>query len=151
MRPAFDDIAGLWHRDGSLRDIYVQDMMAGHWERFDRLLGGYARTYTFDGTPCPFPGSRAALANRDGAHLLAIGLNGPALHCHFFVAGQLELDVSPKDIAGPGEHARVLAFVERLAHALALPVDITPENAEHAPFLTYDPVTACWMMHASPQ
>ncbi|WP_426192980.1 hypothetical protein [Massilia sp. DWR3-1-1] len=150
MRPNFHDVAGLWDCDGSLRDIYVQNTEAVHWDRFDRLLSQYEFTYTFDGMPLPFPGSRGALANREGSHLLSIPLDGTVINCHFFIAQQLELDISAKDVAGPLEHERILAFVENLAEALELPADITPENWEESPFLTYSPATKSWLMHEDP-
>lgn len=150
MRPNFHDVTGLWDRDGSLRDIYVQNTEAVHWDRFDRLLSQYECTYTFDGMPLPFPGSRSALANCEGSHLLSIPLDGPVINCHFFIVQQLELDISPKEVAGPLEHAWILAFVENLAEALELPADITPENGEENPFLTYSPVTKSWLTHEDP-
>lgn len=71
-RPNFADAAGLWNRNGSLRDVYIQNTAPVHWERFDQLLSRYACTYTFDGLPLPFPGSSSALANREGSQLLSI-------------------------------------------------------------------------------
>lgn len=148
MRPNFHDVGGLWDRNGSLRDIYVQNMETVHWERFERMIAECECRYTFDGVPLPFPGTRSVLANRDGSHLLSILLGGPVVNCHFFVAQQLELDVCPKEVAGPAEHDKVLAFVEKLAHTVGLPADITPENGEYKPFLTYSPETNSWFQHA---
>jgi len=145
MRPIFDDMAALWECDGSLRDIYVQNTDAVHWGRFDRLLGQYECTYRFDGVALPFPGSLSALMNHEGAHVLSIQLAGAVvICCHFFTPEQLELDISPKEIAGPFQHDQVLAFVENLAQALELPADITPENGENKPFLSYVPRTQSW-------
>jgi hypothetical protein len=152
MKPNFHDIAGLWECDGSLRDIYVQDTETVHWDRFDRLLNQYECTYRFDGVALPFPGSRSVLANREGSHVLSILLNGPAVVCcHFFIPEQLELDISPKEITGPLQHEQVLSFVQNLAEALELPADITPENCEQNPFLTYVPNTKSWHIHDDPQ
>ena len=109
MRPNFNDIAGLWERDGSLRDVYVQNTEAIHWDRFDRLLNQYECTYRFDGAALQFPGSRSVLANREGSHLLSILLDGPVvICCHFFVPEQLELDISPKEVTGFLQHEQVL-------------------------------------------
>jgi hypothetical protein len=145
MRPDFDDIAALWECDGSLRDIYVQNTDAVHWARFDRLLGQYACTYRFDWVALPFPGSRNALMNHEAFHELSIQLEGPVvICCHFFTPGQLELDISPREVTGPFQHDQVLSFVENLAEALELPADITPENCEDKPFLTYVPRTRSW-------
>jgi len=145
MRPNFDDIPALWECDGSLRDIYVQNTGAAHWDRFDRLLSQYKCTYTFDGAALAFPGSRSALMNHAGLHALSIQLEGAVvICCHFFSPGQLELDISPKEITGPFQHDQVLAFVETLAAALELPADLTPENCENNPFLSYVPQTRSW-------
>jgi len=152
MRPNFHDIAWLWECDGSLRDIYVQNTEALHWNRFDRLLNQYECTYSFDGVALPFPGSRSVLANREGSHLLSILLDGPVvICCHFFIPEQLELDISPNEVTGPGQHEKVLSFVENLAEVLELPADITPENCEQNPFLTYLPDTKSWHIHDDPQ
>jgi hypothetical protein len=148
MRPNFYEVAGLWERDGSLRDIYVQDTEAVHWDRFDQLLSRYKCSYIFDGVAAPFPGSHSVLGNREGLHVLSILLDGPVeICCHFFIAQQLELDVSPKEITGPREHDEVLSFVENLAEALELSADISPENSEQMPFLTYVPQSRTWRIH----
>ncbi|WP_338763038.1 hypothetical protein [Massilia sp. METH4] len=148
MRPDFHEIEGLWERDGSLRDIYVQDMAAVHWNRFDQLLSQYIYSYSFDGVAAPFPGSHSVLGNREGVHGLSILLDGPVeICCHFFIAEQLELDISPREITSPLEHEEVLSFVENLAGALGLPAHITPENSEHTPFLTYAADSRTWCKH----
>jgi hypothetical protein len=148
MRPHFHEVAGLWERDGSLRDIYVQDTKAMHWDRFDQLLCQYECLYTFNGVEALFPGSLRVLGNREGSHLLTMLLGRSIkIRCHFFIAGQLELDISPEEITGPSEHEEVLSFVENLADALELSADITPENAEKTPFLTYVPQSSAWHIH----
>ncbi|UQV45034.1 hypothetical protein KIV45_25450 [Janthinobacterium lividum] len=152
MRPNFNDIAGLWQRDGSLRDVYVRNTEAIHWDRFDRLLNQYECTYSFAGAALPFPGSRSVLANREGSHLLSILLDGPVvICCHFFIPEQLELDISPKEVTGLLQHEQVLSFVENLAETLELPADITPENCEQNPFLTYVSQAKSWHIHDDPQ
>src|SRR5205085_2069238 len=104
------------------------------WDRFDQLLTYYECSYTFDGVAAPFLGSHSVLGNREGSHVLSILLNGPVeICCHFFLAEQLELDISPKEVTSPEEHEEVLSFVENLAKALELSADITPENSEHTP------------------
>jgi hypothetical protein len=151
MKPNFHEVAGLWERDGSLRDIYVQNTEAVHWDRFDQLLSRYECSYTFDGVAALFPGSHSVLGNREGSHVLSILLDGPVeICCHFFVAEQLELDISPQEITGPLEHEEVLSFVESLADALGLSADIAPENAEQTPFLTYVPQSKTWHIHDDP-
>jgi hypothetical protein len=151
MRPKFNEIAGLWQRDGSLRDIYVHDTDNLHWDHFDRMARQYECTYSFDGEAQPFSGSHSVLANREGPHVLSFVLGGSVeICCHFFTSGQLELDISPQQINGPHEHELVLAFVENLAETLGLPADITPENFEKKPFLRYLPQTKAWQVPVHP-
>lgn len=63
MRPAFDTYPYLWTDDGSLRDVYVQQMGPKQWERFDSLVRKYEIAYSFDGSHAQFPRSQALLAN----------------------------------------------------------------------------------------
>lgn len=106
-----------------------------HWNRFDQLLSQYECSSTFDGVRDPFPGSHIALGDRKGSHLLSILCSGPVeICCHFFIAEQLELDISPKEVTSQLAHEEVLSFVENLADALEPCADIAPKNAEQMPF-----------------
>ena len=147
MRPVFDTSLYLWTDDGSLRDVYIQQMGQKQWERFDSLVRKYELAYSFDGTPAPFPGSQALFANREGSHLLSVMLGQVRVNCHFFVDWQLELDISPREIFGPTEHDAVLDFVEKLSVELELLADITLENSESTPLMTYSPSTHSWTLH----
>lgn len=80
--------------------------------------------------------------------MLLIGLGGTVeIWCHFFIAEQLELGISLKEITGPSEHEEVLSFVEDLAEASKLSVDITPKNLEITPFLTCASHSRTWHTH----
>lgn len=77
-------------------DIYLRDTEAVHWDRFDQLLSQYKCSYTFDGVVASFPGSQIILGNREGSHGLSIFLGDTIrVCCYFFIAEQLELDISP--------------------------------------------------------
>lgn len=147
MRPVFDASPYLWTYDGCLRDVYIQQMGPKQWERFDSLVRKYELAYSFDGSQAQFPGRQALFANREGSHLLSVMLGRVSVNCHFFVECQLELDISSREISGPTEHDAVLDFVEQLSVELELPADITPENSETTPFMTYSPITHSWTLH----
>ena len=144
MRPKFDTINALWSSDGSLRDLYVESMELRHWRLFDIFVNQYKPEYSFNNNSEVFPGSEAAFANREGHHVLSLMLGSVSINCHFFVPEQLELDISPREISGPIEHEAVLDFVEQLSETLELPVDLTPENSEAEPFMTYSPDAHAW-------
>ena len=118
-----------------------------HWRLFDTFVHQNKSVYSFDGNPGIFLGSEAAFANRDGHHILSLILNSVSINCHFFVPEQLELDISPREILGPTEHDAVLDFIEQLSETLRLPVDVTPENSEAEPFMTYSPGAHAWRIY----
>jgi len=147
MRPDFNAVCYLWNDDGSLRDIYVQRLRLEHWVCFDSLIDSCNAEYAVDGIVTPYPGSAAIFANRKSRHLLSVLVGKVSINCHFFVQSQLELDISPCQILGETEHDAVLDFVERLSLKLGCPVDITPENSEENPILTYSPTAKSWHVH----
>jgi hypothetical protein len=49
------------------------------------------------------------------------------INSHFFIAEEIELDIDPREIRGPQEHAQVLMFLENVAHKLNKPIVPAPE------------------------
>lgn len=89
-----NDVPGLFHVDGSWRDIYVLDTTEANWDRFlmwVRQSYADAMTYYIDGEPSEMPSTVAAIfALREVASpQLEISLNGLVLKCHFLVTRKL--------------------------------------------------------------
>jgi hypothetical protein len=147
LRPQFDDIPGLWTCDGSLRDVYIQNIDASDWYKFIAVLEEYPFKYSFDGIELPLPNISDILADRSGSHLLSISVGSVSVNCHFFLKSEIELDISPREIEGQLQHDAVIVFVEHLSNSLQRPALLTPENGDVCPFLTYDPACRSWYAH----
>jgi len=120
-----------FHQDGSLRDIYVQDAGIDAWEKFLAFVRSrtFGLSYTRDGDPSHLPSTATqALADISHAHPLAIDLGGVALHCHFFTADEIELDVHPREVTSRSAVVKVLKFMEDLGKFLDQDVILTEEN-----------------------
>ena len=57
------DYQHAFHQDGSLRDIYVQNLTVDHWEKFLDFVrsSGFVLRYSRDGEAAQLPASAAAL------------------------------------------------------------------------------------------
>ena len=128
-----------WHQvrdefdhDGSLRDIYVLNTTAAHWQRmFDWLRqSAYAVEFRRAGVPAILPATfneAMAIAKTECA-LLSISLMSLNVHCHFFTPEEIELDVDPREIAGQTDLEALLAFMIGLSSATGQDAILTPEN-----------------------
>lgn len=148
QRPAYDEVPGLWEIEGSLRDVYVLQTDLSDWRRFLEFLSRFSCTYTFDGAISALPEADSIFQNRDGSHLLRVSLGTTTANCHFFVVSEIELDLDPREIQCAEAHSEVLSFIEGLAGAVGKSVLLTPENGEHIPYLSFEPVAGKWHEHA---
>ena len=144
QRPSWGEASGFWAPDGSLRDVYVKDAGLDDWRNLVDLARACEHTYSLDGETKPLPSVGHIFSDRDGHHVLGIHLGAVVLNTHFFVPDEIELDIDPKQIEGPGEHATVFDFLERIAKRLKKPVCLTPENHPDEPYVTYAPALDRW-------
>lgn len=143
-RPNYGEPRDLWGRDGSLRDVYIFDTTAADWIVLCDLAREYGHRYTYDGSEKPLPEVHGIFENRNGSHLLQITVGRLVACCHFFVSTEIELDLDPREVNGPRDHAEVLLFLERLSDRTSKAVFVTAENAEDIPYLQYDPHSREW-------
>lgn len=143
------DCRHAFHRDGSLRDIYVQNLTIEHWEKFLDFVqsSGYGFTYSLDGETAPLPSNAAELL-RDNCRpqFLAIDLGGVMVHAVAFVEYELELDIDPRQVTSPAAEDSVLDFMGRLGEALARDVILTEEASPEYVWYRYsskDGVVRC--------
>jgi hypothetical protein len=147
-QPAYDEVSGLWEIEGSLRDVYIFQTGISDWKRFLEFSSHFNCTYTFDGAKSALPEVESIFLNRDGSHLLRVSLGTVTANCHFFVDSEIELDLEPREIQCQKAHGEVLSFMEGLASAIGKPALLTPENGEHIPYLSFEPVAGKWHAHA---
>ncbi|MBD9361788.1 hypothetical protein [Methylomonas fluvii] len=147
LLPSIADVPHLWSQDGSLRDVYFVGTTLAHWKRFLAFVRNSKNHYAFDGEETSLPSIEEIFANRDGHHMLTVTTSGVSINCHFFIAGEIELDIDPREIHGKNEHEAVLGFIASLAHAIERPALLTPENGIDVPFLSFEPNQRTWTVH----
>jgi hypothetical protein len=143
-RPTFIEVPGLWEADGSLRDMYVLGTSVKDWKTFLEFASLFPQQYSFNGEAKEQPEMEQLFSSRDGSHLLSIKIGNATANCHFFMEGEIELDLNPKEIVGPSEHNQVLQFMEGVAERLGKPILLTPENGASVPHLSYAPASGVW-------
>ena len=132
------DCSDAFHRDGSLRDLYVHDTTIGDWDAFVAFLtsSSYRIDYYKDGTQEPVPNSAATVfSDREHTHNLCIHVRDLKVHCHFFTTEEIELDLDPREVRSQAQLDAVLDFISNLGTALRRDVMLTEENGpEHVWF-----------------
>ena len=134
------DCQDVFHRDGSLRDIYVDGTSEKEWDAFLSFLRerGYSLSYSRDGEDASMPSHASeALHDASCAHLLAIDVSGVTVNCHFFAADEIELDVAPQDIATQEALDGLLDFMRGIGDHLQKDVTLTEESSPEFVWLRY--------------
>jgi hypothetical protein len=148
-RPTLNQPADLWLVDGSLRDIYVLNADPGDWDALLALAQAYPHEYTRDGVSASLPSLTSIFHDRDHSHLLSVLAGNVRINCHFFLSDEIELDIDPREVTGPEEHAAVLQFVEQLARATGKDAVLTPESTHEIVLLHYGQADQAWKTHES--
>ncbi len=130
----------IFHKDGSLRDIYVFDTSFHEWNALWNMVHaeGYSLRYTKDGEESPIPTDAAAvLADRSCSHGLFISMGGIDITCGFYLCEEIELDVDPGQINSQEQLDFVLKFMADLGVATGKDVVLTEEMAEEEVRIRY--------------
>jgi hypothetical protein len=139
----WQDIAGHFAPDGTLRDIYVFDTTMEDWEAvwvfltsdLDRL------TFSVDDVPATPPETVVEVfaAGRDHSVLASYVLGSQILNCHFFDEAEIEFDIGPRQVDRL-EPAHALAdFMTAIGRLVSKPVILTEENDQTAVIARFDP------------
>lgn len=138
MTRNWNDIKWIFEPDGSLRDIYVQDVTLFDWNilidflnlnyhiRFgedesDQIDKEYVLKYFTDET-----GEMESKA-------LKIDIAGINIHCYFFLPDQIEFDIDPKKIATVRDFEIIENFMFSVSKVLKNQVTLTEENLPEFP------------------
>lgn len=130
--------------DGALRDIYVEGVSLGDWDRFLTWITTRREAYGFAASGVA-AWSREVLGadrlfspdreNLPGLLFLKVGEFD--LHCHFFCVEELELNLDPKDFRSDDSIQALLEFMQSIGNLLRKDVLFCYENYKDAPICTY--------------
>ena len=146
MLRSWDEIKWIFKVDGSLRDIYVQDVSIAEWEKLIDLLNNkYWVTSSIAGEE---PSNRIDkeyaikyLTENNGemnAVATTIHIDNLKINCHFFLAEQIELDVDPKEVTTIEDIERIQDFMEDISKCLDRQVTLTAEDDPVFPLIKMD-------------
>jgi hypothetical protein len=131
-----------FERDGSLRDIYVQDATIEDWKAVIThiLDGDYRARLVCGGAVVPMPGDFEALFGGklygNDRHFMSFSIGDVVLACHFFMPSEIEFSFGPEDVTETSLRD-LLAFMLHLGEATRKIVVMTPENGPGCPIFRY--------------
>ena len=140
---AWSEIKEEFEADGSLRDIYVEDIDSAVWEIFIGSIKSskYKLEFTHGDASLEIPTSLAEVKRLQETDptTLFVWLNEKIqVNCHFFIETEIELDVSPNDIISEPEYKVLIGFLEWLARTLKERVILTHEGMQNHVILSVD-------------
>jgi len=139
----WNDVKDDLQPDGTLRDIYVTGIAEPDWDDLiNEVAGaGFSIEFTHGGNVTALPKSFRSireLQNTDPTTLKVMLQHGIQVNCHFFVDSEIEMDISPGEVAGPVEFDVLISFLRWIAETLNRPVVLTYENSPDQEILRVD-------------
>jgi hypothetical protein len=147
MKRNWDDIQFIFKPDGSLLDIYVQEVSIEDWEKLiDFLNENYTLKYGIS------EGQKSTnridkeytinfLKDESGEmeiKSVSIDLGGINANCHFFLPDQIEFDIDPKEINSGDDFEKVEKFMTSISETIKNQVTLTYENEIEIPLIKID-------------
>ncbi|PAJ71734.1 hypothetical protein CJF42_25110 [Pseudoalteromonas sp. NBT06-2] len=131
----WNDIKAEFDIDGSLRDIYVENISEELWNKFIDAIksSDFRYDFTHSDALISLPGNFQDIKalQEDNPTTLVIWLNDKiSVFCHFFIISEIELDISPEHINDEMDYQTLLSFMTWLASLLGQIVSLTHENAQ---------------------
>ena len=143
MTRDWNDIKWFFEPDGSLRDIYVQNVTILDWQNLldflnlnyiikfgeddeDKIDINFAIKFLQDST------------GKMEGKTLRIDLNGINIHCHFFLDDQIEFDIDPREIKSLKDFEQIEMFMVSISQILNTQVTLTEENSPLFPLFKVD-------------
>ena len=136
MKRDWNKIKWIFEPDGSLRDIYVQDISLAEWEKLIDCLNEnfsltYANTHKIDKAEVlNYLQSTSGELERK---FVTINLGGIRINCHFFLPQQIEFDLDPKEVNSLSDFELIETFMKKISETLQEQVTLTAENNPEFP------------------
>lgn len=136
----------IFESDGSLRDIYVQNVNESDWRKlisflntdFKLKLGNdpdnSSDKIDFDFIQKMWNDETGTLESRS----LTIDLNGIIIKSYFFCPEQIEFDINPREVKSLSDLNQVLEFMLGVSRVLNKQVTLTWENQAEFPLIKID-------------
>ncbi len=135
MKRNWNDIKWIFEPDGSLIDIYVQEVSIYDWGKvIDLLNNKYSLQIDKEYTIKYLNDELGELESKG----VTINLNKISLNCHFFLSDQIEFDIDPKEINSIEDFQAIENFMEEISKTLDNQITLTGENTPEFPLVKID-------------
>ena len=132
--------SGIYHVDGSWRDVYVLNATRDDWQRW---IAHVNTTYKVSFIAENYEAGEATdkinagfIDDRwDEEHYTAcasVFLNEVQVNCHFFMDNEIENDIDPKQVKSLDDHLMIMSYMKAISTLLGKEVILTKENCEDA-------------------
>ncbi|MDO6745554.1 hypothetical protein Q4553_13375 [Tenacibaculum soleae] len=142
----WENIKWIFEKDGTLRDIYVQNIEISDWEKLIELLNSeykisYGNNEENFSNQIDLDYVKKMFADETGEleiKFARIDLNGILIVCHFFLEDQIEFDISPSEIKSINELNLILEFMKSVSKKLNKEITLCGENQPEFPLIKID-------------
>lgn len=142
----WENIKWIFEKDGSLRDIYVQNVEISDWEKLIELLNSkYKISYGNEEKNCSnqidLDYVKKMFADETGKLEMKFGridLNGILIVCHFILEEQIEFDICPTEINSIHELNLILEFMKSVSKKLNKKITLCGEMEPEFPLIKID-------------
>lgn len=127
------DIRYEFETDGSLRDIYVENIDPPVWDTFiaEVKRSGYKIEFAHGDVAKDLPNDLTTIKSMQQTNPTTLYIwiaENIQLNCHFFVETEIELDVSPHDVQTESAYTQLVCFLEWLSSVTRAEVKLTHEG-----------------------
>jgi len=143
---SWQEIKSEFHRDGTLRDIYISDCNSDLWNSFLKLIlnSEYMTKFKHGKTQISLPLSFAeikSLQKKEPTTLFIFLDKNIQINCHFFIESEIELNVSPQEIRSEDEYNQLVSFLSWLSSSLHREVCLTHEGSPNMKIIMINHIT----------
>ncbi len=141
MTRNWNDIQWIFEPDGSLIDIYVQDISLREWEKLiDHLNANFNLTYS-DQDKIDKKYVLEYLQDTSGeleSKSLTIQLEQIKVNGYFFLSEQIEFDIDPKEVNSLSDFELIEKFMTSISDTLQEQITLTAESNPEFPLFKID-------------
>lgn len=133
---------GVYHIDGSWRDIYVLNTSRADWDNWAHYINtaykltwyaeGYEAGELHSSISAEFLAEHWNLGAERLTTMASIWVGDIKINCHFFVETEIENDIDPKEVKSLDDHYRLMEYMKSISRLLNQEVILTEENVEDA-------------------
>lgn len=141
MKGSWNDIKWIFEQDGSLRDIYVQDVSLKEWEELIDFLNSEFRLSYSGEDQIDKKYILKYLQDTSGkmeSKSLTIDLGSIKVNGYFFLIEQIEFDIDPKEINSIHDFEKLEDFMTSISELLQAQITLTAESNPEFPLFKID-------------